>query len=85
MTRGYERWFLRLVERLLEADAPTLRLLRRDPFDGRAPRFVRALYYRYEYTDWSERRLTGAWWRRTQLGEYLPAVSLQGVREQLVD
>jgi hypothetical protein len=82
-TPGYERWFLRLVARLLEADAPTLRLLRRDPFAGRPPRFVRARYYRYEYTDWSERRRTGAWWRRTLIGDYLPALSLAEVRRQV--
>jgi hypothetical protein len=81
---GYEPWFMRLVERLLEADGPTLRLLRRDPFAGRAPRFIRARYYRYEYTDWSERRRTGAWWRRTVVGDYLPPVSLEAVRRQIV-
>jgi len=80
---GYELWFLRLVERLLQADRPTLRLLRRDPFGGRAPRFVRARYYRYQYTGWSELRRTGAWWRRTLLGDYLPPTSLEDVRRQI--
>jgi hypothetical protein len=80
---GYEPWFLRLVERLLEADAPTLRLLRRDPFSGRPPRFVRASYYRYEYTSWAERRRTHATWRRTALGEYFAPTSLESVRRQL--
>jgi hypothetical protein len=74
-TPGYELWFLRLVARLLDADGPTLRLLRRDPFGGRAPRFIRARYYRYQYTDWSERRRTKAWWRRTLVGDYMPATS----------
>jgi hypothetical protein len=83
VTPGYTQWFTRLVERLLEADAPTLRLLRHDPFAGRPPRFVRARYYRYQYTDWRERRRTGAWWKRTLVGEYLPAVSLADVRRQL--
>jgi hypothetical protein len=79
----HELWFLRLVARLLEGDAPTLRLLRRDPFDGRAPRFIRARYYRYQYTDWKERRRTGAWWRRTLIGDYLPPVSLADLRERV--
>src|SRR5262249_46884845 len=43
---GYDRWFLRLVQKLLEADPATLALLRRDPFAGRRPRFVRARYFR---------------------------------------
>jgi len=72
---GYERWFVRLVEKLLEADVPTLRLFRVDPFAGRPPTFVRARFYRYEYTSWRERRQTHAWWKRSIVGEYLPAVS----------
>jgi hypothetical protein len=80
---GYEVWFLRLVERLLQADRPTLRLLRRDPFAGRAPRFVRARYYRYEYAGWKELRRSGAWWRRTLIGDYLPPTSLKDVQRQL--
>jgi hypothetical protein len=84
-TYGYELWFMRLVERLLEGDRATLRLLRRDPFAGRAPRFVRARYYRYEYTDWRERRSTGAWWRRSLVGDYLPPVSLGEIRRSIGD
>lgn len=83
VTFGYEAWFLRLVERLLQADRPTLRLLHRDPFTGRAPRFIRARYYRYEYTGWQELRRSGAWWRRALVGDYLPPTSLVDVRRQL--
>jgi hypothetical protein len=82
---GYELWFLRLVERLLQADRSTLRLLRRDPFAGCAPRFVRARYYRYRYTGWKELRQTGAIWQRTLIGDYLPPMSLEDVRRQLRD
>jgi hypothetical protein len=82
-TLGYERWFKRLVERLLEADRATLRLFRGDPFGSRRPSFVRARYYRYEYTDWGERRRTGAWWRRTLIGDYLEPRSLGEMRREL--
>lgn len=80
VTFGYEPWFVTLVERLLEADRPTLRLFRRDPFAGRAPRFVRARYYRYQYTGWAELRRTGAWWRRTLIGDYMRPVSVADVQ-----
>jgi hypothetical protein len=73
---GYERWFIQLARRLLEGDRATLRLFRGDPFEGRRPRLVRARYYLYKYTDWGEKRRTGAFWRRTLVGEYLPPVSL---------
>lgn len=57
-------WFVVLLRRLLEADAPTLRLLRTDPFDGERPRWVRAVAWRYRYTTPAERAGTGRWWVR---------------------
>src|SRR5262245_54813399 len=41
------RWFAALLAKLLDGDAPTLRLLRTNPFPDRPPRYVRAAYYRY--------------------------------------
>ena len=73
---GYELWFLRLIQRLLENDRPTLKLLRHNPFNDSPPRFVRALFYEYHYTDWHEKKETGAWWRRELIDVYLPPVSL---------
>ncbi|GAA4767724.1 lipase maturation factor family protein [Actinomycetospora chibensis] len=72
MARG---WLPTLLDRLLEADAPTLRLLRHDPFDGERPAWVRARLFRYRFTTRAERRETGAWWHRELLGDYLPARS----------
>ncbi|HXF36023.1 MAG TPA: lipase maturation factor family protein, partial [Actinomycetota bacterium] len=70
-------WLIVLCERLLEGDGPTLKLLRRNPFQGRRPRFVRASLYRYRFTTRAERRATGAWWVRTYVGEYLPPMRLE--------
>ncbi|MCW7944778.1 membrane protein [Streptomyces hygroscopicus] len=70
-------WFGGLVERLLENDRDTLRLLRRSPFPPDAPpRFVRASLYRYRFTTWRELRETGACWDRTYVREYLPPTRL---------
>jgi lipase maturation factor len=63
----------------LEGDRPTLRLLRKDPFEGARPRFVRALLYLYRFTAPRERRETGAWWHRELVGDYVPPVSLRVV------
>ena len=68
-------WLPGLLDRLLEADAPTLRLLRHDPFDGERPAWVRARLFRYRFTTRAERRETGAWWHRELIGDYLPARS----------
>ncbi|MFE6996265.1 lipase maturation factor family protein [Microbacterium sp. NPDC057659] len=63
---GYslDDWFLVFLVRLLEADAPTLRLLAADPFDGRTPRWVRAVSYRYRFSSRAEHRETGEVWVR---------------------
>ncbi|MEW2284082.1 lipase maturation factor family protein [Streptomyces sp. NPDC047841] len=72
-------WFGGLVERLLENDRDTLRLLRRSPFPpGTPPRHVRARLFRYRYTTWRELRATGACWERTFVREYLPPTRLAG-------
>lgn len=71
-----ERWFLRFVQKLLEGDRALLGLLRSNPFPDQPPALIRALFYRYEYTAPGERARTGAYWKRTLIGEYLPPVSL---------
>ncbi|MFF9012896.1 lipase maturation factor family protein [Streptomyces sp. NPDC014870] len=69
-------WFGPFVERLLDGDRDTLRLLRHNPFPDAPPALVRARLYRYRYTTWPELRETGAWWHRTLVREYLPPVGL---------
>ncbi|MET7571404.1 lipase maturation factor family protein [Streptomyces sp. NPDC005492] len=78
LSPGYaDPWFGALVERLLENDRDTLRLLRHSPFPpGEPPRFVRARLFRYRYTTWRELRETGACWERTFVREYLPPTRL---------
>jgi hypothetical protein len=72
-----ERWFQSFCVRLLEADGAVLKLLERDPFQGRKPRYLRAALYRYRYSDATARRHDGVWWVRERLGEYSPALQLR--------
>jgi hypothetical protein len=72
-----ERWFLPLLVRLLEADRPTLKLLRRDPFGGQPPRWVRAKIYLYRFSTREEKRTTGDVWVREELGLFRAPVSLR--------
>ena len=74
---GRNQWFVRLVECLLENKADVNRLLATNPFPDTGPRYIRARFYRYRFTSAEERRQTGAWWKREELGEYLPTVSLK--------
>ena len=73
-------WFVRTAICLLEGKSDVAQLFARNPFPELPPRYVRAIVYRYRFTTTSEHRQTGAWWKRQELGEYLPAVSLEQFR-----
>ena len=68
--RRPEAWFVRLIERLLAGDRSISKLLGHDPFPDRPPRRIRAIAYRYAYTDRRERAESGALWKRERLGEF---------------
>ena len=78
---GYSLWFLRFIQKLLSGDAAILRLMGKDPFREMPPVFIRARFFRYRFTDWREKRQTGAWWVRQVLGEYMQPVSLGMLRK----
>ncbi|MGO1543767.1 MAG: lipase maturation factor family protein [Gulosibacter sp.] len=72
-----EKWFARFLDRLLRAEPSILRLLRVDPFDGEPPALIRVRVFEYRYATRAERRETGAYWVRTQVGTL---VKPQGVK-----
>jgi predicted DCC family thiol-disulfide oxidoreductase YuxK len=65
-------WLLSTMARLQEGSPEVLGLLETNPFPGRPPRYVRAVLYRYNFTNAEERRRTGAWWKRELRGLYAP-------------
>ncbi len=73
---GYS-WFSAFVERLLDHDRDTLRLVRHNPFPDAPPVFIRARVWRYRFTTWHELRTTGAWWHREAPREFLPPTTLR--------
>ena len=66
-------WTLHLVWKLLHNDPQTLSLIASNPFQRQPPRYIRAQYYRYEFAPPGDP--TGAWWKRTLLGSWLPPLS----------
>lgn len=72
-----QRWFVRLVEKLLEGDEKMTALLAHNPFPKGPPVYIRAQYYRYRYTTPQERAHTGEWWVRELVGTYLGPRYLQ--------
>jgi hypothetical protein len=72
----HERWLYALLEKLLTADAATLRLLRVDPCGGVPPRRVRVRTYQYRFATHAEFRATRQRWMRTPLRIVVPSVGL---------
>jgi len=70
-------WLRRLADRLLDGSKPVLDLLADNPFPDQPPRYVRFIYYRYEFTDRQTRRRTGHWWARELLGTLTPPIDRQ--------
>jgi hypothetical protein len=72
-----QEFFAPFLKKLLDGTPEVLRLLKTNPFPNAPPHLIRAELYDYRFTTWAERRATGAWWVRTPIGEYVPAISLK--------
>ena len=72
-----EQWFGNFVVRLLENEPSVTRLLARNPFTDKPPKYVRAVLFKYQFTTSEEHRTTGAWWKRREIGEFFPEASLR--------
>jgi len=70
------RFVVNAEERLLTNSPGVLNLFAGNPFAGAPPHQVRAVIWRYWFTDRAEKR-EGFWWRRTYLGLYAPALERQ--------
>lgn len=62
-------WLMVLMDKLRNGEPGVLKLLRKDPFEGKAPQHVRALLYQYSFTSREEKRATGNYWKRELLRE----------------
>jgi lipase maturation factor len=67
-------WVTRVELRLLAGEPDVLALFAKDPFMGHPPAQIRVIVWQYWFTNWSERREQGAWWRREELGLYAPTL-----------
>lgn len=69
-------WFQRFLYHLLRGTPEVLHLLRGNPFEGKPPKYIRAVIYEYVYSSPQEKKEKGWWWRRQYIGEYSPTLSL---------
>jgi predicted DCC family thiol-disulfide oxidoreductase YuxK len=72
-------WVQNVAVRLLQNSKPVLALFGKNPFPDAPPRYVRASFYEYKFTDLETRRKTGNWWSRRPLGLYLPSMRLRQI------
>src|ERR1700682_2633690 len=69
-------WVITVLLKLLQHDRAPLKLLRRNPFPARPPAVIRARLYHYRFATPEERWRTRAWWERSLVADYVPALSL---------
>ncbi len=69
-------WFILFIKKLLEGSPDVLRLLDKNAFPEKPPRYIRAVLYDYHFTSPEERRQGKGWWTRTPLRLYCPKLSL---------
>jgi len=65
------RWVLNTQVRLLQNQPAVLQLFAGNPLP-KGPMAVRVVEWQYWFTNQAERHATGAWWRRTLIGQYAP-------------
>jgi hypothetical protein len=70
------QWFARFLKAVLENQPAVMALMEKNPFPDKPPRFVRAQFYDYRFSDSAE-KASGRWWHRHLLGMYYPEVSLK--------
>ncbi len=64
----------RTEQALLRGSGDVLQLFAGNPFPKAPPRQVRAVLWQYWFTEPKDKRATGMWWRREQLGLYAPTL-----------
>jgi predicted DCC family thiol-disulfide oxidoreductase YuxK/uncharacterized membrane protein YphA (DoxX/SURF4 family) len=73
-------WYLAFLRRLLEGSPEVLALLAGNPFPEGPPRFIRSRQFDARFTTAEEHAATGAWWKRSEIGTFCPAVTLKDGR-----
>ena len=67
-------WSFNLVWKLLHNDPLTLRLFAENPFPDQAPRYIRAVLYRYKFA--KPNNPEGNYWTRERVRLWLPPLSM---------
>ncbi|XP_062611448.1 lipase maturation factor 1-like [Saccostrea cucullata] len=79
----YNPWLVHLAVKLMSNDPGAESLIAYNPFHERdPPKYIRVEHYRYVFTKiGSKDAKLGRWWKRRHIGNYLPPISLDSVKE----
>ena len=69
-------WFVNFCVRLLQGSDDVLSLIKKNPFVNSPPKYIRALVYNYNFTDFATKNIKHTWWKRKFKGFYCPVLSL---------
>lgn len=69
-------WFQCFLVKLLQGEKEVTGLLKYNPFPEAPPRYIRAVIYEYEFTDFKTLWQTGNWWKRAYRGLYTSPIML---------
>jgi predicted DCC family thiol-disulfide oxidoreductase YuxK len=75
--QGNQNWFLAFAVKLLEGQPEVLKLMEKNPFPQRPPKYIRAVVYDYHFSDRAARARSGAWWVRKEVGVLLEPISIR--------
>ncbi|KAI3389217.1 hypothetical protein SNEBB_002287 [Seison nebaliae] len=79
-------WLLSLMGKMLLNDKDLKHLIKYNPFEkGKPPKFVRCLYYRYQFSKWNSKEAKeGQWWTREYKGIYIQPRSLSMLKSLMI-
>lgn len=67
-----QKWFQNFVNELLNGSPEVLKLLEKNPFPNHPPKYIRALFYEYKFTDLETQKKTSQYWKRELKSLYMP-------------
>lgn len=71
-------WTVNLISKLLHNDPGAVGLFAENPFPVKAPKYIRAVLYRYRFAPAGNPE--GNWWNREEIGLWLPPLSTEDPR-----
>ncbi|RAP37748.1 hypothetical protein DID80_03530 [Candidatus Marinamargulisbacteria bacterium SCGC AAA071-K20] len=73
----HQPWYINFVFRLLQNEPVVTSLLLNNPFQTKAPKYIRSRVFHYRYNSYERWKSTGNWWNRRYIEDYMPVIQLK--------